>query len=69
MSSCGRFLVSHHGGADGIVPSEIPQDYDSLSTSYGNKADLQRCIAALDKEGVKAIADIVINHRCAQQQV
>lgn len=45
------------------------QDYGSFSTSYGNKADLRQCIAALHKHAVKAVADVVINHRCAQEQV
>mmetsp|Transcript_7826 Transcript_7826/g.23111 ORF Transcript_7826/g.23111 Transcript_7826/m.23111 type:complete len:555 (+) Transcript_7826:328-1992(+) len=46
----------------------MPQDYDSLSTSYGNKADLKGCIAAFHRHGLKALADVVINHRCAQEQ-
>lgn len=46
----------------------MPQDYDSLSTSYGDAEDLKRCIAALHGHGVKAVCDVVINHRCAQQQ-
>lgn len=27
-----------------------------------------RCVKALQGAGVKALADVVINHRCAQQQ-
>ena len=45
------------------------QDYDSLNTSYGSEADLRRCLKALQAHGIKGVADIVINHRCAQQKV
>ena len=47
----------------------LPQDYENLNTAYGSEADLRRCVAALKRRGLKALADVVVNHRCAQQQV
>ena len=47
----------------------LPQDYENLNTAYGSEADLRRCVAALRRRGLKALADVVVNHRCAQQQV
>ena len=46
----------------------MPQDLDSLNTAYGSEADLRACLAALHDHNILAIADVVINHRCAQQQ-
>ena len=47
----------------------LPRDYECLSSAYGSEADLRACIAALHEHGVKALADIVLNHRCAGRQV
>eukprot|EP00208_Stichococcus_sp_RCC1054_P000847 CAMPEP_0206136186 /NCGR_PEP_ID=MMETSP1473-20131121/1419_1 /ASSEMBLY_ACC=CAM_ASM_001109 /TAXON_ID=1461547 /ORGANISM="Stichococcus sp, Strain RCC1054" /LENGTH=585 /DNA_ID=CAMNT_0053528527 /DNA_START=221 /DNA_END=1978 /DNA_ORIENTATION=+ len=46
----------------------MPTDLYNLDSGYGNKDALKRCIKALQGAGVKALADIVINHRCAQKQ-
>ena len=46
----------------------VPQDLDSLHTAYGSEADLRACLAALHDHNILAIADVVINHRCAQQK-
>lgn len=46
----------------------MPQDLDSLNTAYGSEADLRACLAALHYHNILAIADVVINHRCAQQK-
>lgn len=45
------------------------QDLDSLNTAYGSEADLRACLAALHEHDIIAVADVVINHRCAQQKV
>ncbi|KAK9822846.1 hypothetical protein WJX81_002820 [Elliptochloris bilobata] len=46
----------------------LPRDYECLNSAYGSEADLRTCIAALHQHGVKALADIVLNHRCAGKQ-
>ena len=47
----------------------LPGEYECLSSSYGSEADLRRCIRALHANGIRAIADVVLNHRCAGKQV
>lgn len=46
----------------------MPTDLYNLNSSYGSSDNLRRCIKALQSGGVKVLADIVINHRCAQKQ-
>lgn len=45
--------------AQGYLPSEL----NNLDSYYGTRTDLEELITALNNNGVKAIADIVINHR------
>ena len=47
----------------------LPRDYYNLNSKYGSEADLRELLAVMHENGVKAIADIVINHRCAHFQV
>jgi alpha-amylase len=42
--------------------------YDLDASKYGNEAQLKALIQALKGKGVKAIADIVINHRTAEHK-
>jgi alpha-amylase len=46
----------------------LPTQYYNLSSRYGNFESLISLNAALLKEGLRPIADIVINHRCADAQ-
>ena len=47
----------------------LPGEYECLNSSYGSERDLRRCIRVLHANGIKAIADVVLNHRCAGKQV
>lgn len=55
---------SHSVSPEGYLPGHL---YD-LNTKYGSKQELLDAIEALNKFGVKVVADVVINHRCAQMQ-
>lgn len=46
----------------------LPRDYYNLNSKYGTEAELRQLLAVMHENGVKAIADIVINHRCAHFQ-
>ena len=47
----------------------LPGEYECLNSSYGSEADLRRCIKVLHANGIRALADVVLNHRCAGKQV
>lgn len=53
---------SHSVSNEGYMPGRL---YDIDASMYGNAAELKSLIAALHCKGVRAIADIVINHRSA----
>ena len=46
----------------------LPRDYYDLNSHYGSEAELRDLIGVLHENNLKAIADIVINHRCAHYQ-
>lgn len=46
----------------------LPRDLYDLNSEYGTEAELRGLIAAMHEYGLKSIADIVINHRCAHYQ-
>lgn len=46
----------------------LPTDLYNLNSKYGAEEELRDCINKLHEAGLKAIADIVINHRCAATQ-
>jgi len=55
--------------SDSVSPQGyLPRDLYHLDCNYGTEAELRQLITALHENGIKAIADIVINHRCASFQ-
>jgi len=46
----------------------LPRDLYNLNSFYGNVDDLRRCVSAMRQNDVCPVADIVINHRCADAQ-
>ncbi|KAL3157728.1 alpha-amylase [Trebouxia sp. C0010 RCD-2024] len=54
---------------DSVSPQGyMPGDLYNLNSKYGSQEDLKRCVDKLQSKGLKVLCDIVINHRCAQQQ-
>ena len=46
----------------------LPRDLYCLDSQYGSESDLRAAVAALHAAGLRAVADVVINHRCAHKQ-
>lgn len=46
----------------------LPGQLYNLDSKFGNKEQLQGLNAALKQAGLRPVADIVVNHRCADQQ-
>jgi alpha-amylase len=47
----------------------LPRDLYHLDARYGSESELRDLIATFHEHNIKVIADIVVNHRCASQQV
>jgi len=55
--------------SDSVSPQGyLPRDLYCLESRYGSEGDLRGAVRALHDASLKAVADIVINHRCAHTQ-
>ena len=52
-----------------VTQGYLPRDLYNLDSRYGSESELRECISVFNEHGIKVIADIVINHRCASQMV
>lgn len=56
--------------SDAVSPQGyLPRDLYNLNSKYGSEAELRECLGVLHENNIKAVADIVLNHRCAHSQV
>ena len=59
-----ELLRSEWGSLQGYMPGQ----YYNLNSAYGSPDELRAAVAEIKKAGLAPMADIVINHRCADKQ-
>ncbi|GBF91845.1 glycoside hydrolase [Raphidocelis subcapitata] len=56
---------SHSVSPQGYMPGQL---YNLEASKYGGKKELKELTSAAKKQGIACVADVVINHRCADIQ-
>ncbi len=51
-----------------VCQGYLPGQLYNLQSLYGSEEELKELLAALKEAGLVPVADIVINHRCADAQ-
>ncbi len=46
----------------------LPRELDKLDSAYGTEQELRACIDGMHRVGIRCVADVVLNHRCASRQ-
>ena len=64
MTHCWLPPPSQSVAAQGYLPGQLY----NLDSKYGNKEELKALCTALKEAGIVPLADIVINHRCADEK-
>lgn len=52
-----------------ILQGYLPLEPETLNSKYGTIEELRNCISALHARHLWVLADLVLNHRCAQVKV
>ncbi|ESW11483.1 hypothetical protein PHAVU_008G033800 [Phaseolus vulgaris] len=69
LSHCGVTAVWLPPPTQSVAPQGyMPSDLYNLNSSYGSVEELKYCIEEMHSQDLLALGDVVLNHRCAQQQ-
>eukprot|EP01025_Chloroclados_australasicus_P001152 TRINITY_DN1033_c0_g1_i1.p1 TRINITY_DN1033_c0_g1~~TRINITY_DN1033_c0_g1_i1.p1 ORF type:complete len:441 (-),score=30.82 TRINITY_DN1033_c0_g1_i1:490-1812(-) len=69
IADLGVTLVWFPPCTDSVSPEGyLPRDLYCLDSKYGSLQQLKRAVRAFKSKGIKVLADVVLNHRCAHYQ-
>ncbi|KAE8023319.1 hypothetical protein FH972_009029 [Carpinus fangiana] len=69
LSSLGFTVIWLPPPTDSVSPEGyMPKDLYNLNSRYGNINELKEVVKRFHEAGMRALGDVVLNHRCAQHQ-